>query len=171
MAAPSQGQMECLYLSGLITEQDIQDDHLVNQMAANLHDDWRKPRLQSGTHGQPDAVYEPRMKPSGLDDGQEVDIAQHYSKLTPKWQAENKSAAQTAINLVRQAIQSGKNPQSLSSGPDLETLSSAVHDAWMQRNPKADYNAAQHVPYASLPEEEKQKDRDHVLMAIRLMSN
>lgn len=168
--APMGESFYCMYLSGLITEQDMQDDHLVGQMAAQLHDDWRKPRLQSGTHGQPDAVYEPRMKPSGLDDGQEVDIAQHYSKLTPKWQSENKAAAQTAISLVRNAMQSGKNAQSLSSGPDLEALSSAVHDAWMQRNPKADYNAAQHVPYASLPEEEKQKDRDHVLMAVRHLS-
>lgn len=172
--------IQTLYLSGMISEeayyeagqgQVAQDDSaLVNRMAAGLHDDWRKGRLRSGTHGQADAVYDPRMKPSGLDDGQEIDIAQHYDKLTPKWQAENKAAAETAIRLVRQAAASGKNLQQLSSGADLEALSDGVHQAWMQRNPKADYNAAQHVPYASLPEAEKQKDRDHVLMAIRLLS-
>ena len=109
-----------------------ESDEIVNKVASQFHDDWRKSRLQSGTHGTLDAMYEPRMKPSGSDDGQEIDIAQHYSKLTPKWQAENKAAAQIAVNLVK----------------------------------KADYNAPQHVPYNSLPEPEKQKDRDHILIAI-----
>lgn len=145
------------------------DEHLVRNMASSLHDDWRKGRLKSGTHGAADAVYEPRMKPSGLDDGKEIDIAQHYDKLTPKWQGENRAAAETAINLVRQAMDSGKTIQQLSSGSELESLSDMVHQAWMKRNPKADYNAAQHVPYASLPESEKQKDRDHILMAIGLI--
>jgi hypothetical protein len=163
---------EILYLSGVISEnQAPNEDHLVRAMASQLHDDWRKGRLKSGTHGQADAAYEPRMKPSGLDDGQEVDIAQHYEKLTPKWQGENKAAAETALGLVRQATGSGKSLRQLSSGADLETLADKVHQAWMQRNPKADYNAAQHVPYVSLPEEEKQKDRDHILMAIRLMGS
>ena len=150
--------------------QQPNDDHLVRTMASSLHDDWRKARLKGGTHGQADAAYEPKMKPSGLDDGKEVDIAQHYDKLTPRWQAENKAAASAAIGLVRQAVASGKNPQQLSSGADMEALADKVHQAWMQRNPKDDHNAAQHVPYASLPEDEKQKDRDHVTMAIKLLS-
>jgi hypothetical protein len=149
----------------------IENDVLVDKMASHLHDDWRKSRLKSGTHGNEDAVYEPRMKDSGVGDGSEIDIAQHYSKLTPKWQAENKAAAQAALSLVRGAVSSGKNLESLSMGSELEMLASAVHDAWMSRNPKADYNANQHVPYSSLPENEKQKDRDHVLIAIKLLSN
>jgi hypothetical protein len=135
-------------------------DPLVNKMAAMLHDDWRKSRLKSGTHGQEDAVYDPRMKDDGA--GGQIDIAQHYDKLTPKWQAENKAAAETAINLVRNAMQKGGNL-------NIEQLANEVHEAWMSRNPKADYNAAQHVPYSSLPEPEKQKDRDHVVMAINLL--
>lgn len=146
-----------------------ESEQLVGQMAANLHDDWRKQHLQSGTHGQEDAVYKPRLRPSGEGDG-EIDITQHYSKLTPKWQAENKAAAQTAINLVQNAMQQGANLQALMAGPQLEQLASEVHEAWMSRNPKADYNAAQHVPYAALPEPEKQKDRDHVLMAVKLLA-
>jgi hypothetical protein len=47
---------------------------------------------------------------------------------------------------------------------NLELAASAVHAAWRQRNPKADWNAAQHVPYEKLPEEEKEKDRLHVRM-------
>lgn len=152
-----------------LLENAANEDNLIRSMASQLHDDWRRSRLKSGTHGQPDAVYDPRMKPSGLDDGQEIDIAQHYDKLTPKWQAENKMAAQAAISIVRQALATGKTLDQLSAGGNLEAMADQVHQAWMQRNPKADYNAAQHVPYANLSEEEKQKDRDHVIMAIRLL--
>lgn len=53
----------------------------------------------------------------------------------------------------------------LAENAGLEAAAAAVHKAWMGRNPKSDYNAAQHVDYADLPEEEKQKDRDHVIMA------
>jgi len=48
--------------------------------------------------------------------------------------------------------------------PHFERAASYVHDRWMERNPKADWNAHQHVPYEELPEEEKQKDRLHVQM-------
>lgn len=146
------------------------DDQIATQMASDLHDEWRKARLKSGTHGSPDAVYEPRIKPSGLDDGKEIDITQGYHKLTPKWQAENKAAAETAIRLLRREMAAGKTLDSLTTGAELESLAHEVHEAWMQRNPKVDYNAAQHVPYSSLPESEKQKDRDHILMAAKILS-
>lgn len=151
------------------TYREWSDDRLVDRMAGMLHDEWRRGRLKSGTHGQPDAVYEPRMKPSGLDDGREIDIAQAYDRLTPKWQAENKAAAAVALWLVRREMSTGVGLEEMRSGPGLERLAADVHEAWMQRNPRADYNAAQHVPYASLPEAEKQKDRDQVLMAVDLI--
>lgn len=47
---------------------------------------------------------------------------------------------------------------------NIELAAAHVHDEWMKRNPKADWNASQHVPYADLPEEEKEKDRLHVRM-------
>lgn len=144
-------------------------DGLVDVMASRLHDDWRKGRLKSGTHGSSDAVYEPRLKPSGLDDGKDIDIAQAYHKLTPKWQSENRSAAKAALDIVRRELASGLNLDSLVKAPNLERLASSVHDEWMERNPKAEYNADQHVSYSLLPEQEKQKDRDHVLIAIDLI--
>ena len=51
---------------------------------------------------------------------------------------------------------------------DIEDMASDVHNEWMRRNPKADYNAAQHVDYYELPEEEKQKDREHIDLAFKL---
>lgn len=51
---------------------------------------------------------------------------------------------------------------------NIEDMASDVHNEWMRRNPKADYNAAQHVDYYKLPEEEKQKDREHIDLAFKL---
>ncbi len=44
----------------------------------------------------------------------------------------------------------------------MEIAAEHIHNEWMKRNPKQDYNAAQHVPYQDLPEDEKQKDRVQV---------
>jgi hypothetical protein len=52
-----------------------------------------------------------------------------------------------------------------------EAAASHIHDEWMKRNPKADYNADQHVPYQDLPEHEKEKDRLHVHTAGSLIRN
>ena len=35
----------------------------------------------------------------------------------------------------------------------MERAAADIHDAWMSRNPKQDWNAAQHVAYEELPEE------------------
>lgn len=45
---------------------------------------------------------------------------------------------------------------------NMEKAAADIHTAWMRRNPKQDWNAAQHVPYEELPEHEKEKDREHV---------
>jgi hypothetical protein len=50
----------------------------------------------------------------------------------------------------------------------IEAMSSRVHDEWMKRNPKAEWNAAQHVPYEQLPEAEKSKDREHIQQMLVL---
>jgi hypothetical protein len=54
----------------------------------------------------------------------------------------------------------------------MEDAAADVHAAWMSRpaNKKTDYNAAQHVPYKDLPEKEKQKDREHIIMAGRFFA-
>ena len=55
---------------------------------------------------------------------------------------------------------------------NMEGAAADIHTAWMSRNPKQDWNAAQHVPYEELPEHEKQKDREHVgLVQSALGSN
>lgn len=54
--------------------------------------------------------------------------------------------------------------QYLKESDNMERAAAHVHDEWMRRNPKAEWNASQHVPYEKLPEEEKEKDRLHVRM-------
>lgn len=53
----------------------------------------------------------------------------------------------------------------------MEAAASQIHDEWMRRNPKQDWNAAQHVPYGQLPESEKEKDREHVRMVQSILQD
>ena len=53
----------------------------------------------------------------------------------------------------------------------MEDAASHVHDEWMKRNPKADWNAAQHVPYEKLPDAEKEKDRAHIRTVGKLLAD
>lgn len=92
------------------------------------------------------------------DDGQggEVDIANTpYADLPPKWQAENKASAESAVRAILD------NPDA-----DMEQLASIVHDAWLERNGSW-APPEQNVPYEQLSETEKQKDRDVVEAARR----
>jgi hypothetical protein len=54
---------------------------------------------------------------------------------------------------------------------DIEKAAEYIHIEWMKRNPKADYNAAQHVSYDQLPEDEKEKDRVHARTMINLLGS
>jgi hypothetical protein len=53
----------------------------------------------------------------------------------------------------------------------MEDAAAHVHDEWMKRNPKADWNAAQHVPYEKLPDAEKEKDRVHIRTVGKLLTD
>lgn len=52
----------------------------------------------------------------------------------------------------------------------MEAAAHDIHAAWMARNPKSDWNAAQHVPYEQLPESEKEKDRAQARLVQRLLT-
>lgn len=125
-------------------------------IASELHDEWRLDRKKE------DGTYESRIKDDGY--GGQVDIANtEYRDLPEKWQRENYLAAKAVVDFVLDI----KGLEDINSPHFLETAASFVHDRWMHRNPKEAWNAAQHVPYAELPESEKQKDRNQVLRAIK----
>jgi len=113
----------------------------VEEFASKQHEVWRKGFDPEGSGKQ-------RIKKNS--DGSEGNINVPFKELHPDWQKENLAAGKAALQAIR------KHPN------DMEAAAEHVHNEWMKRNPKADYNAAQHVPYSELPEEEKQKDRDHV---------
>lgn len=113
----------------------------VRTFAAKQHEVWRKSFDPEGTGKE-------RVKDNP--DGTKGNINVPFDKLHPHWQKENLAAGKAAL----MAIRKHKN--------NTEAASEHIHNEWMKRNPKADHNAAQHVPYSDLPEHEKQKDRDHV---------
>ena len=122
-------------------------ENAVTQFASAAHEEWRKNFDPTGT--------KPRIKKNS--DGTEGDINVPFDKLHPDWQKENLAAGKAAEHAVK------KFPD------DIEKASEFIHIEWMKRNPKADYNAAQHVPYDKLPEDEKEKDRVHVRTMMKLM--
>jgi hypothetical protein len=113
----------------------------VMQFAAKVHEAWRKQHIK-------DKGDVPKEKDNP--DGTKGDINVPFNKLHPFWQKENIAAGHAALAAVK------KHPH------DVEKASEHVHNEWMKRNPKTDYNANQHKPYNELPEDEKEKDRVHV---------
>jgi hypothetical protein len=119
----------------------------VTNFASLAHEEWRKNYDPTGT--------KPRIKKNS--DGSEGDINQSFHKIHPDWQKENLAAGQAALEAVK------RFPD------DEERAAEFIHIQWMRRNPKADYNAAQHVPYEQLSQEEKEKDRVHVRTMKKLL--
>ncbi len=116
----------------------------VETFAAESHNAWRRRMLKDN----PTQRGQPRMRQRG---GQMVDINQPWKALHPKAQMDNRQAARDALEAVR------KYPT------DREASAAHVHKLWIKRN-KGDPNqpAALMKSYASLPEAEKDKDREHV---------
>ena len=132
-----------------IVETAMLAENAVQQFASMAHEEWRQNFDPSGT--------KPRIKKNS--DGTEGDINVPFDKLHPDWQKENLAAGQAAEHAVK------KFPD------DIEKASEYIHIEWMKRNPKADYNAAQHVPYDQLPEDEKEKDRVHARTMMNLLGS
>lgn len=135
----------------------ITDEQVSEALASQLHDEWRAPRKKD------DGTYDPRPKAttdaawSGLHGTDQCDIANAaYADLPSDWQAENKASAEDAVRFC---------------GGELEAAAAELHAGWMSRNPKNDWNAAQHVPFAELPEEEKEKDRRIIRTARELRAS
>jgi hypothetical protein len=121
----------------------------ITQFASNAHEEWRKNFDPTGT--------KPRVKRNS--DGTEGDINVPFEKLHPDWKKENLAAAHSAHHAVKHF------------GRDMEKAAEHVHNEWMKRNPKGDWNAAQHVPYDDLPDDEKEKDRVHVRTMQQLLGH
>ena len=130
----------------------------VDMLASKLHENWasgyRAGEMAKGNENPT------RMKDDGM--GGQVDILNtSYSDLPPKWQAENKSQAESAISLVAKNMENAMG--------NIDGLASEVHEQWLSRNSWAK-DGPLGVPYSELPEEEKQKDRDVITAAHEILS-
>jgi hypothetical protein len=123
-------------------------ENAVHRFASMAHEEWRRNYDATGK--------KPRIKKNS--DGSEGDINVPFDELHPDWQRENLAAGAAAQEAVT------KFPD------DMEKAAEYIHIKWMQRNTKADYNAAQHVPYDELPEDEKEKDRVHARTMMKLLN-
>lgn len=147
-----------------------QHDKYVAALAGELHEQWRQTRLDDKS-GQ----YEPRVKTTAdeawivaHDGTTEVDIANtSYDDLPADWQAENRASAEVSITEVERAKNSGV--VDLDSDDFLDSVSDTVHQAWLERNASW-APAEQNKPYAELSEDEKEKDRAIVKLAIRIVT-
>lgn len=130
----------------------------VDMLASKLHENWasgyRAGEMAKGNENPT------RMKDDGM--GGQVDILNtSYSDLPPKWQAENKAQAESAIGLVAKDLEGAMG--------NIEGLAAQVHEQWLSRNSWAK-DGPLGVPYNELPEEEKQKDRDVIEAAYEILS-
>ena len=137
----------------------------VNDVWSNLHEEWRNTRLKE------DWTYDPRIKTTHDEtriqehNGQtEVDIANTtFENLPSDWQHENLEAAKIAESLVYESIIRWEDITT----EMIEEMSSKVHEEWLKRNTRAKWWELD-VPYDQLPESEKAKDRNQVLLAIEV---
>jgi hypothetical protein len=132
-----------------IVEKSMLVENPVHQFASRAHEEWRHNFDPTGS----------KLRIKKNSDGTEGDINVPFDKLHPDWQKENLAAGMAAEHAVK------KFPH------DIEKAAEYIHIRWMERNPKADYNAAQHVPYDELPEDEKEKDRVHVRTMMKLLGS
>lgn len=128
------------------------DESAIRAFASRAHEEWRRGFDPAVASGKPSKQ---RVKKNS--DGTEGDINVPFDQLHPDWQRENLAGGRAALEAIR------KFPD------DDEAAAAYVHEQWMLRNPKQDWNAAQHIPYASLPEGEKEKDRVQVRVMQELL--
>lgn len=122
-------------------------------VATAAHDAWREDRKLA------DGTYKPRLETAT--NGQTVDIANtDYSDLPVQWQLENRKGAESAL-LAIQVTSGFGHPD------DIEAAAAFVHGAWAARNAKT---APAHllVNYSELPDDEREKDRHFVRLALEV---
>lgn len=140
--------------------------------ATQLHEVWRsnRKRLEDGT-------FEPRIK---VINKREYDIANlHFQQLPDYFKLENLLASHAACESIRRCWSQTlgdaradklKNfARTLRSSNFIEKASAEQHENWLKRNGKLSWvTDEQRKSYEELSEEEKQKDRDIVLVAVKV---
>ena len=134
-------------------------------VASKLHDAWRESRGKEA-----DGTFVPRQK---ILQGKAYDIANlSFSELPPYFKLENLLAAHVACECIRDAyVQHSGDKDALKSylrsSEFLEFGGEKQHIYWLKRNGKKDWvTEEQRLPYEELSDEEKEKDREIVRVAV-----
>jgi hypothetical protein len=172
-------------LAAFLTDRTLANP-VINDATATMHHAWLdgfratngtewRPRPEGDTDGDRAYTKENRQNPLKvvvLSDGKVFhNINLSFIDLAPKYQANNLKAAAATFGIIADAFLSGQLKNGLSA--ILEELASKEHDAWIERESyrKDDSYKQLCVPYGSLPEQEKEKDRARIaLMFGRIQS-
>ena len=149
---------------------EITANGLATLIASELHEDWRKTRLNA------DGTYEPRWKKvldeefaKSLDvdnlpanfrvfEGTlEIDIANsNFEQLSPDKQEENFEAAKVCVDILFDK----ENYQT------KEEIGEKIHAEWLSRNEWGREDEVLSKPFIELPVEEQNKDIDQYKIAL-----
>ena len=126
--------------------------HVIKELATALHAHWKR-NIEKDylAKNQPADTARPRNQPGFPP----VNINVPYGDLSPEWQLDNDRAAAIAFDVALKTF----------GDADVDEGAKAIHVEWMLRNPINDANSYNHIPYADLPDNEKAKDRVHVILA------
>lgn len=133
----------------------------VDALASELHDRWRNRQFASHNRA-PHVKRTTDLKWSARHAGtSDVDLANtSFEELPSDWKGENRVAAQVAVELVKQQIARGGALDEAF----VERAAKIVHTKWLER--AGDTASSLRVPFNELPNDEKEKDRDHMRAAI-----
>ncbi len=138
---------------------------MVEALAAQAHEDWRNQwRQKNGnTPRIKDVKDQDWIETNGTD---KVDIAATaYKDLPSDWQTENKQGAETAVDLVLDAV---RRCQDLNTS-FIEEAAAKIHTEWVKRNQWCKGTELD-KPYEDLPDAEQEKDRIWIRRAIEALN-
>lgn len=149
-------------------KKNFEVEDVIQKIASIFHENWRNSKLQK------DGTYESVIEESSDEDWinrhwtKKVDIANtKFEDLPKNWKYENLQAAKVVVELVYEKIMAGKEITS----DMIEEMSKIVHTKWLERNWKEWSLKNQRVSYEQLSEEEKEKDRVQVEVAIQVIKS
>lgn len=142
----------------------------IKSLAGEIHEGWRSRRRkeESNDYGQRIKKTKDKNWSESHAGAEDVDIANtSYEDLPNDWQEENRASAEVSLDEVEKAIAYGK-PLDESF---VEVASSVLHNKRLKRNGIWVPLREQNMPYDELSEEEKEKDRAIIRLAIKVCTN
>ena len=141
---------------------------IIEKIAWIFHENWRKSKIDEN------GVYESVIEKSKDEVWTKehwtevVDIANtKFEDLPRNWQRENIEAAKVAVELVYQKVVDWEEITS----EMIEEMSKIVHEKRFERNWEHWSFENQRVEYEKLSEEEKEKDRIQIKLAIQIIKS